>query len=98
MWKKGVDRMLVDFQAAEEEFVEKHFEYGNNDEEILQKNFLSALKVYEKANYICNNYAEQICNGEVVDSSSASLELLNLIFAYKYAYEFRKALEGRKGL
>lgn len=88
--------MMNEFlQSAEEAFFERHFDYGNDADTSLA-NLDSSLNVYYRSHKECSGFAEQISDGEVVDIPTVTLALQNLIFAYKYAEQFKKAL-GSEG-
>lgn len=89
--RKGVDIMTDLLQSTEEVFFERYFEYGDDNDTTLD-NFKSALDVYFRSYKECSVFAEKISDGEVVDTPTVSLALQNLIFAFKYAGEFKKAL------
>lgn len=91
LMKKGADIMTDLLQSSEEVFFERYFEYAEDNDTTLN-NFMSALDVYFCSYKECSEYAESITDGEVVDAPTVSLALQNLIFAFKYACEFKKAL------
>lgn len=80
-------------QSAEEAFVERYFDYGD-DNDTAMANLESSLNVFFSSNRDCDNFAEQICNGEIVDIPTVTLALQNLIFAHKYEEQFKKSLGG----
>jgi hypothetical protein len=89
---KGVEFMMSELlQSAEEAFFERHFDYGDDTETALS-NFDSSLNVYFRSHKECCDYAEYISDGEVVDIPTVTLALQNLIFAYKYAEQFKNVL------
>lgn len=87
--RKGVNKMVDLLQSAEEVFFERYFEYDNDS---TFENYESALDVYFRSHRECSVFAEKISDGEVVDNPTVSLALQNMIFAFKYACEFKKAL------
>lgn len=78
-------------QCAEEIFFERYFEFGS-DKETALANFETSLKVLYRSCRDCADLAEKIQDGEVVDVPTSVLALQNMIFAHRYACQFKRRL------
>ena len=79
-------------EIKEEEFFDKHFEYGD-DNDTAVSNFRISLGIFGNAFKETMEFGELADNGEVFDSENAAKAFDNLSLSYRFCLEFAKQME-----